>query len=111
MQRLILYDLKNASHQVLKNGYLGTFGFTHLGEKVIYSEKVNSSSSSQNLWIMDTTGSNPIQMASNLNIYGYRFVFHPYRSTIYFTVFNINNDGQENRQLTYNVYSIDYSVY
>lgn len=110
MQRLVLYDLKNSSHQVLVNGYLGAFSFTQLGDKVVYSERVNSSSSSQNLWIMDTSGNTPIQMASNLNIYGYRFVFHPYRSTIFFTVFNINNEGQENRQITYNVYSIDYSV-
>lgn len=110
MQRLVLYDLKNSSHHVLVNGYLGTFAFTQLGDKVVYSERVNSSSSSQNLWIMDPSGSDPIQMASNVNIYGYRFVFHPYRSTIYFTVFNINNEGQEDRQITYNVYSIDYSV-
>jgi hypothetical protein len=110
-QRLVLYDLKNASHKVIKNGYLGLFAFSKLGDKIVYSERTDSTTSSQNLWIMDTQSGKTTQMASNLNIFGNRMVFHPYQTTIYFTVFEIRNEKEANQRIHYNVYSIDYSVY
>lgn len=111
MQRLILYDLKNASHKVLKNSYLGLFAFTRLGDKIVYSERADSSSNSQNLWIMDQEGNNATQLASNVNIYGYRVVFHPYQTTIYFTVFDIGDNTKDTQNINYSVFSIDYSLY
>lgn len=110
MERLVLYDLQDASHKVLENGYLGLFAFSPSGDKIIYSAHTNSTSNSQNLWIMDTETSEAIQMASNLNIYGFRIVFHPTKSAVYFTVFQITSDEQENQRIDFSVYSIDYTI-
>jgi Tol biopolymer transport system component len=86
------------------------FAFNSTGERIIYSEKSDPSSNSQNLWFMDIEGKNQIQLASNLNIAGDRIIFHPHKSTVYFTVFTLNEDNSDARKISYSVYTIDYST-
>lgn len=111
MERLVLYDLRDSSTQVIKNGYLGLFAFSPWDGIIVYSEHTDSSSNSQNLWIMETGSKEAIQVASNLNIYGNKIIFHPSKLTVYFTVFQINNASEKNQRIDFSVYSIDYSVF
>jgi len=55
-------------------------------------------------------GNSQTQLASNLNITGDRIVFHPYKTTVYFTVFTLSEENSENRRISYSVYMIDYST-
>ncbi|MBF7095916.1 hypothetical protein [Alkalibacter mobilis] len=109
-QRLILYDLASSTGKLLKEGYIGLFSFSNSGDKLIFSERNDPSSNSQNLWLMKTDGTDSLQLASNLNVYGYTVVFHPKKDSVYFTVFEINDANTDNRKISYTVYSIDYNA-
>ncbi|NTW71718.1 MAG: hypothetical protein HGA49_05690 [Eubacteriaceae bacterium] len=106
--QLISLDIVEKTRISLYKGYLGMFAFTNTEDQIIYSEKSDPSSSSQNLWIMDIAGNDAMQLASNLNITGDRLVFHPYNSVIYFTVYALNKD-ENTKALNYSVYMIDYN--
>lgn len=109
-QKLVRLDILDNTRTILKEGYIGLFAFNSTGERIIYSEKSDPSSNSQNLWFMDIEGKNQIQLASNLNIAGDRIIFHPHKSTVYFTVFTLNEDNSDARKISYSVYTIDYST-
>ncbi|SHE72879.1 hypothetical protein [Alkalibacter saccharofermentans] len=109
-QKLVRLDILNNTRTTLREGYIGLFSFNRTGDKIIYSEKSDSASNSQNLWFMDVDGNSQTQLASNLNITGDRIVFHPYKTTVYFTVFTLSEENSDNRRISYSVYMIDYST-
>ncbi|MFZ7121697.1 MAG: hypothetical protein ACOWWH_12225 [Eubacteriaceae bacterium] len=93
--------------KVLYEGLVGSFSFSLDGEKIIYSEKINESSNNENLWVMETDGSTPKQLASSLKIASDKIIFHPSKDIIYFSVYEL--DEKNSNEISYKVYTIDYS--
>lgn len=98
------------NRQVLYKGPMSTFYLTPDEDQIIYREKVDQSSNNQNLWIMNTDGSNSMQLASNLKIAGDRIVFSPDMETIYFSVLYLKDTENNSKEvLGHQVYGIDFS--
>lgn len=98
------------NRQVLYKGPISSFYLTPNEDQIIYREKVDQSSNNQNLWIMNTDGSNSMQLASNLKIAGDKIVFSPDMETIYFSVLYLKDTESNTKEvLGHRVYAIDFS--
>ncbi|MFZ7132190.1 MAG: hypothetical protein ACOWWR_07520 [Eubacteriales bacterium] len=92
---------------ILYEGAVKFFSFSPDEKEIIFSEKIDSSSNTQNLWIMNSDGNELKQVASNLKITGNRIIFHPNKNIIYFSVYDI--DEENPKDFIYKVYKIEYA--
>lgn len=93
--------------KVLYQGYINLFSFSPDENSIIFSEKLDRTSNSENLWFINRDGNELKQVASNLKIAGSHILFAPNKNIIYFSIYNIENDNPNS--YTYKVYMIEYS--
>ncbi|MPW26353.1 hypothetical protein GC105_11195 [Alkalibaculum sp. M08DMB] len=95
------------NNTVVYEGPISMFYFTPDENKIIYGEKIDDSSNNQNIWIMNSDGTQSTQLASNLRIAGDRIIFNSNNDSIFFSVFQL--ESKESNTLNYKVYNIEYS--
>ena len=109
-QTILMHVDMYYNKQVLYKGPMSMFYLTPNENQIIYREKVDESSNNQNLWIMNTDGSKPMQLASNLKIASDKIVFSPDMQTIYFSVLYLKDSESNTKEvLKHRVYAIDFS--
>jgi len=102
------YDLREDRTTTLYEGNVGVFRASPDGN-VVFSERPDSSSTNQNLWIVDLEGNNLSQIASNLNVAGNNIVFSPSRNDLYLTVFSYaENEEDSSEDIVFHIYQVTY---
>lgn len=111
-QSICVWQLNHSKLSVLTTGSFGSVQFTPNGENIIYTQVStgNTDLKSQSIWIMDTSGNNPLQLTAPIKLSS-TIVCHPFQSILFFSIErNTDNTDNFNSRVISEVYQLVYQV-
>jgi len=111
-QTIRTWDTNATNSSSIADGSFGSVRFTPNGERIVFTQTTpNSDAQSKSIWIMDTSGKNPLQLTAPLSLNS-EIICHPYKSMLFFSVEkssnSINSTDDHTLSQTYQLtYKID----